>query len=352
MATQNLKKRRQSSSDPSSIASQFQGVMGRAGPGQPPRERFGKTYNLPFSELNSTQRAAASEVLGIADEKAWELAMPRRVQGMCAVTVVSFQTKTWRQLSSEHQKLATEQLSLNESLWNGQLAPFHDDLWKIPGITLTPEEFVPVLKTIQRMGTNHVLTKKDVAQFLWSLQRVLLPSQGVLIAKTLKSSSSWESLLESTRISDRRYNTKFHIHLVVACFLTFPHRFVDMGHTRLNLFWDDDSCGCVWGNASEGQGDHHQHRKPYREVLHGPRVRRCVASILTGKLPERVTEKSQLPVLPKSIVKCILDDLLGVTGPKDPFQVSWLSGYDAELTMYFETKKKAPENQERVNEGK
>lgn len=198
----NSKKRRQSREAPRLIVTHFP-RDGRSFPGQPPRERYGKAYNYPYDELTIQQKAVARDVLGIIEASSWEKAMPRRLKGINESTVLLFQTKAWSQLNTDHQQLLTEYLHIDENFWNKKLAPFHDDLWRIPGITLTTKEFKPVLATIARMAQSQVLTKKDVAQFLFSIGKLLLPSQGLLIAETLKASSSWESLLESARGSGR-----------------------------------------------------------------------------------------------------------------------------------------------------
>ena len=127
------------------IADQFKGINKRSCPGQPPYERYGKAYNMPYTELNEKQRAAARDVLQIFDQDAWELAMPRRVYEYPDSTVLVFQPKTWSQLTFQQRKMAAEHLHMDEAFWNGQLATFHDDLWDIPGVTLTDEEFKPFL---------------------------------------------------------------------------------------------------------------------------------------------------------------------------------------------------------------
>ena len=50
------------------IVDRFIGIDDRACPGQPPNERYGKAYNMPYTELDEKQRAAARDVLQIFDD--------------------------------------------------------------------------------------------------------------------------------------------------------------------------------------------------------------------------------------------------------------------------------------------
>ena len=320
-----------------SYLDQFRGPLGRSCPGQPPAERYGRAYNMPFSELSAIQVKAARDLFGTGtDASHWENIMPRRSQGYTNSHVLQFQAKTWSQLTKS-EKTAAKVLHITEKIWNRSLTPFHDDWWTIPGVTLTASEFSPVLRTIQKMGRSSSLTKKQLASFLFGLERLLLPSQGAAIIQALKASPSWESLLESKQDDDTaQYNSKFHVHLVVACFLSHPARFVDFPHKEINAFWDDDSGGCVWGNASgRRRRRNKKKKKTYAKALREVLVRRLVDPVLTGAKSSSGNESS-IPALPERVAAHILDDVLGMqTESIDPFQVSWLYGYGAPLTIFF-----------------
>lgn len=282
----------------------------------------------------------AKDVLGIEAEEEWERMMPRRAYSSNTSYVLTFQKKTWSQLSKNEQD-SVKHLDMSEAFWDQKLALFHDDLWSVPGVTLTSKEFSPILATIRKMSQHSVLTKTDLAKFLFSLEHTLVPSQGATIAKALKASPSWESLLESTQSGVAQFNTKFHVHLVMASFLSDPGRFVDISHEQLNVFWNDDSSGCVWGNAggktimNDDVGTSRK-KKTYATALTELTSRRLVEPLLTETLHTTSGTQRQPPRIPKLVATYLLDKMLGVPPNSiDPFQVSWLEGYDVTLTIFF-----------------
>lgn len=288
---------------------------------------------MPFSELSEPQRKAASDLFGA--EK-WEDSMPRRSYGHPDSVVLLFQPRVWSQLSKDEQA-AAKLLDMSEGFWNDTLAPFHDELWVVPGVTLTNREFSSVLRTLRKMSHSSSLTKKALAHFLFGLERLLLPSQGVAVIEALKASPSWEFLLGSNHDDVKLGpSCNFDVNLLVACFLSDPEKFLSF---RLNLkvvFWDDGFGGCIWGNA-HGRTDIDANKKTYATALTDLLARRLAGTILSGSTPEQPKDSSSpLSPLPNHIVKHILDQVLGITtGPIDPFGVSWLCSYNVPLTRFF-----------------
>jgi hypothetical protein len=294
--------------------------------GQPPRERKGKAHAMPYDQLTVIQRGAARDVLGIITAEAWELAMPRQIMSYGCSLVLAFQTRTWNELSARHQVAVETHLNISETTWNGELAPFHDDLWKIEGVTMSDKEFSAGLATLRKMS-RQTLQKTDLFRFLLSLERVLLPSQAVMIAETLKASTCWERLLDRDDSSDA---SRINAHVVVAAFLSLPQRFVDDSILAM-AYWDDDWGRCAWGNASESR-DAPSGRPAYATALkerYDKRLamRRCVGPFLIGALPARVQQHQ----LPRSVAVIILDEWLAEP-TIDPHAVEWLNGFGVSVS--------------------
>ena len=283
--------------------------------------------------------------------------MPRRCYGSDHCVVLAFQEKSWKQLSSKEQE-AAKMLQLSEVLWNSALTPFHDDLWKIPDVTLGKQEFASVLATVRKMSHGPSFKKENLAAFLLGLEKCLLPSQAVSIADTLKSSPSWENWLHGSRSGLPRFNTN----LIVAGFLSYPRRILDFPHEQLLVLWDDNNCGCIWGNSgwtegneqidddeSDGRSDdedsdlaeENNGRPSYSEALlrlvTHRKTHRMMEAVLTGSGPvSRSREGTILPALPKSVVRYILDKVLGAPADSiDPRKVAWLTDYGTSLGVLF-----------------
>ena len=98
---------------------QWGSPVARSGPGAPPRERT-RVYDQPWNTLTPLQRAAAHNCLGIVNEVAWEMAMPRRLYACCESTVLTFQPVSWNGLTAQQQQDAQKHLQISKEVWNEQ----------------------------------------------------------------------------------------------------------------------------------------------------------------------------------------------------------------------------------------
>jgi len=179
---------------------------------------------------------------------------------------------------------------------------------------------------IGKMSKKSTLSREQLARFLLSLECLLLPSQGAEIAEELKRSPYWgQSNGES-----REHRGTFHF--IIANFLSYPSKFVDIPYLQLLPYWDDDSSGCVWGIATWKQEE--KGLKSYTATLQQRfdaklehiKVRRCIGPFLTGTVPQNGVV-GQTPSLPVNVAKYILDHMLGGINdtPIEQNQIHWLS---------------------------
>jgi hypothetical protein len=276
--------------------------------------------------LSDKQQNAVRDVLGITDSDAWDKAMPRRMEAMCGSTVLTFQIVLFEDLSEEQQKQAQSELQISRAFWNGLLSCFHDKLWFIDNVTLRPEEFSAVLRNLRRMlRTQQCTTKADLARFLLDLNRVLLPSQALLISRTVLGCAHMATMEPPDEISRGRFN----VDAVVASFLTDPKRYIAIDNVQLQIYWDDRCAGCIWGNSEHnpGEGVPSYSGALQQRYARWLDLRRCAAPILTG------TIGTGLPNLPQDVARYILDDLVGEEDPVDPLEIYWLSFYQGDSSI-------------------
>lgn len=299
--------------------------FGRSCPGDPPRERF-YVYQQPFSKLNASQRAAAFSVLGIMKEEAWELAMPRRIKGHPASNALTYQPQTWDDLSPEQQEEASTKLDLSKYIWNRYLAPFHDKLWTVDGLTMTSKEFSAVLSTLHKL-TQQPLTKTDLVQFLLNLGRLLTPSQGRVICQMLEAGACWTTLCPP----GSSVTSSCQAPIIVASFLSDPERFVAKPYLEIQEFWDDGSAGCFWGNAYGN--------RCYRYF--GPRPPSYAYELKKRhRLQDELRQipfilRDVYPKLPQCLAQRIVDEWIGEPPEIDLHFIDWLICYEQSIASFL-----------------
>lgn len=305
---------------------EFKGIPGvRSCPGYPPRERR-YPYQHPYDELGPTEIIAAG-ALGFDCAEVWELSLPRRMQGCSSVTL-RFHRCHWKGLSS-NQKDAASLLGITQKVWDLNLSLFHDRAWQVPGISMDDTTFCSCLRGLHRM-TKNPLQPSYVVQFLLGLERVLTPSQGLKICEVLQAGPCWETLGDAL-------SGYFNIHVLVASFLSDPLRFVQLYHAQINIFWNDESGGCAWGNAFDSPSSSRTYSEELRH-RHNIREGKVWAGlVVTGKLP--TGGAPELPPLPVHLVRVILDDWVGKNDEFDPNSVSWICsnnhGYGRKSVLSF-----------------
>ena len=303
------------------------GWYARSFPGSPLKERH-DPYDKPYNELSLAETAAAA-TLGILDAETWEMRMPRRLLGGSSMVVEEEMDRPYAQLT-ESERLAASELGLTAEVWDEQLACFHDDLWRVPGLTLTDAMFKTTLAAVRQLA-RRTPTAIDVAEFLLALEKLLTPRQAAAICAVLED---LEGMRESLRFRDAYAPWPFPA--LIASFLGEPNRFASKDHNQIMLScWNDKMSGCVWGNA---EGEYAERPKDfgltYQKALANRReannVRRYAAGpILANLLPDSVLSRNaglRLPPLPQALVHEILtfaDDC----GVIPPLSVNWLKCY-------------------------
>jgi len=289
----------------------------RSGPGAPPRERH-FVYQQPWTKLTPLQRQAAHSCLGIVNEAAWEMAMPRRLYGVCASTVLVYQSCTWKDLQEHQQQDAQQYLQISEDIWNEHLAVFHDDLWTLEGISLTSKEFKVLLSALEKLSNKGASFRMSIlAQFLFQLRKVLTPSQGKCICETVKASLCWGTFYEGLEI--RYYN----IDILVASFLSSPKRFLSIDNREILAYWDDDNIGCRWGNNYPEVGQNSS-LPTYGEDLER-RYKRKLFLRLVGLSFTRARPLENPIVLERNVVETIIDRWVGDEDELNPQSVTWVT---------------------------
>jgi hypothetical protein len=278
-----------------------------------------KVFDQPYENLSQAQRAAAFTVLGIVDATAWERAMPRSYAGGSNEVVLVFQPIPWDRLSAQQRQDSESHLGISKTMWNTQLSTFHEDLWAVKGVGLSPKEFEPVLAILEKMSCRP-LTMAQLARFLLGLGRVLTPLQGRRICETLKSGVCWETLRP---IAQSHYNA----HVLVASFLSDPERFLNISCFQLIIFWNDDADGCSWANARV-VGSTTTRPAPMSYALALERrfrqqeLRFCAGPILSGG----ALGLASRPDLPRHVALTILDDYVGmIVEAVDPQALNWVT---------------------------
>jgi len=296
--------------------------VARSGPGAPPRER-NRVYDQPWNTLTPLQRAAAHNCLGIVNEVAWEMAMPRRLYARGESTVLTFQPVSWNGLTAQQQQDAQKHLQISKEVWNEHLALFHDDLWTVEGISLTAKESSSVLSTVGKLSRG-TLSMAQLAQFLLGLGRVLTPSQAKCICEVIKSSSCWGTLYDNG--GENQANSMyrfFNVHVLVASFVSDAERFFHTNNTTLlQSFWDDDNMGCSWGSTIvrvEGQPLYASElSRRYKRKM----FLRLVGLSLAGAFSPSKKNDASL-VLPRSVVPRIIDGWVGEEELPKPRDFAW-----------------------------
>jgi hypothetical protein len=257
---------------------------------------------------------------------------------------LNFQSVPWSYLSKAQQNEAKSELDLDKSTWNNNLVPFHDDLWKIEGISLSEKEFSAVLSSLTKMA-RQPLSKPDLAQFFLDLNRVLTPAQGVKICNVLMNSNCWEILEPPVNHNNLMLNPqkKFSVQSLVASFISDTNRlFYDISIAQLQIFWNDLNSGCTWGSTDE---DYNDTRPKYATILKERydkqlAFRRCVGPLLTGAY------NVPLPPLPRSIAWTILNEWIGEDDPINPHSVQWQLFNESSLVDIMPTRNNAGGNTE------